>query len=150
MKPSQVTFKNQSKVWRNLYGKRFKKTLDQPKPRIKVGSWVRVSFLKGLFHREYSMHWSGEVYQVVSSSVKQGRVVYALQDYEGELVTGLFYPEELQVSKLPTVYRVEKVLKTRKRRGHPRESLIRWKNWGPRWDSWVTEEDLQNLREPPA
>ena len=150
MKPSQVTAENQSQVWRTLHGKKHL-PLKKPKLTIKVGDWVRVSNLKGVFDKSYRQTFSGEIFQVVTASVRQGKPVYTIKDYAGEAVTGTFYPQELQVIRVPenAVFRVERVIRTRKLKNRPKQFLVRWLGWGPKWDSWVTEDELRDLPRPP-
>ena len=119
--------------------------------KLNIGDWVRISYLKKTFDREYQEKWSGEIFKVVGRKLKQGRAVYTLQDYAGEDIVGSFYPEELQLITVPenAVYKVEKVIRSRKRKGKPREYFVKWLNWGERWNSWVTEQDLRDLPKPP-
>jgi hypothetical protein len=68
--------------------------------------------------------------------------VYEVEDLEGEPVIGKFYEEELSgVDKKDDVYRVEKVLKSKKVRGK-KMVLIKWLGY----NSWIPESDLQNIR----
>jgi hypothetical protein len=39
-------------------------------------------------------------------------------------------------------FQVEKVLKTRKRPGHPKEHLVRWAGYSEKFDSWVPATDI--------
>ena len=151
MKPSMVTETNQSQVWINLHKKSKDKTSTE-KMTLSVGDWVRVSNLKGIFDREYRQKWSGEEFQIISSSLKQGRPAYVLQDYAGELITGTFYPEELQKldrTEDNRVYRIEKIIRTRRYKNRPKEYLVKWLNWGDKWNSWVTENDMESIPKPP-
>ena len=150
MKPSQVTEDNISEVFKNLYPSKAI-ALKKPKFKIKVGDWVRISNLQKTFSREYDERWSTETFQVVEAQIKQDRPSYSIQDYLGEKVTGTFYPEELQVIRVPdnAVYRVERVIKSRKLKNRPKEYLIKWLGLGNQFNSWVTEEDLKDLPKPP-
>ena len=114
MPPSKVTYANQSQVWMNIHRK--KKIPKQEKLSVKIGEWVRISNLAGVFSKEFYQQYSGEIFQVVARSRKQGRPAYILQDYAGEAITGSFYPEEIQVIEVPenAVYRVEKIIRSRK------------------------------------
>ena len=148
MKPNQVSPQNQSLVWATLH--KSKQDLKRPRIKLKVGDWVRISFIKKTFDREYHEKWTGEIFKVTSAKFKQGKPVYTLEDYAGETITGTFYPEELQLIVVPedAVYRIERIIRSRKRRGHPKEYLVKWQNWPVRFNSWVTEDDLQNLPRP--
>ena len=42
------------------------------------------------------------------------------------------------------VYKIEEILKRRKRHGVP-EVLVKWKGWPVKFNSWITESDLQDI-----
>ena len=150
LRPSQVTKENQSQVWMTLYRKK-PVALKPEKLRIKVGDWVRVSNLKKVFDTEYHTRWSSEQYLVVASNLKQGRAAYTLQDFSGEVVSGTWYSNELQLISLPSdsTYKIERIIKSRKLKGKPKQFLVKWLNWGKKWNSWVNEDDLMDLPKPP-
>ena len=57
-------------------------------------------------------------------------------------MTGRFYPEELQAVTVrdDDVYKIQKVLKSRKRRNHlSKEFLVRWLGWPEKFE-------LQDIR----
>ena len=56
---------------------------------ILKGDKVRVSVMKSLFSKESMLNWSRSIYVVDS-------VTYRLADDNGEIVSGLFYGQELQ------------------------------------------------------
>ena len=84
---------------------------------FKVGDTVRISGTRRVFAKGYRDKWSEEIFKVVRVYAARP-VTYGLADYLGEPIKGKFYSYELQkVNKSDDVYRVEKVLKTRMRRG---------------------------------
>ena len=68
---------------------------------------------------------------------------YKLRGYAGEMIDGAFYPAELQPVNLPETYPIEQVLRTRRRRDGRLEYLVKWRGYGPAFNSWVT--DLEQL-----
>ena len=75
-----------------------------------------------------------------------GTQTFTVEDLEGEPVIGKFYEEELSgVDKKDDVYRVEKVLKSKKVRGK-KMVLIKWLGYDSKHNSWIPESDLQNIR----
>ena len=112
--------------------------------KYKVGDLVRVSFLRRPFQREYDERWSRELFVVNQRFMSDNTPQYRLKDYAGELVSGTFYQNQLRKAYEQNVYLVEKVLKTRNRRGQ-KQLLVRWRGWPSKYDSWVGEEDVSAL-----
>ena len=150
MRPVDVTEENEGPVWHNIYGKMIERNRQEgrQKFRFQVGDWVRISFLTRPFEREYEEKWTYEFFKITSRDYVQNTPVYTLEDFAGDEVKGRFYQEELQpVTVLDNaVYKIEKVIKTRKRRNHPKEYLVRYVGWPPKFDSWITEDALQDIR----
>ena len=146
MRPVDVTVENQSEVWHNIYGG--KKKLKIKNFTFNIGDWVRISFLKELFDREYSERWSREYYKVVKRERMQGKPLYTLEDYAGDPIEGRFYEEELQPVTVGAddIYQIEKVISSRKRRGQPKEYLVKWLGWRPKFNSYISETELKNIR----
>ena len=65
--------------------------------------------------------------------------MYKLEDYAGEEIRGSFYEEEMhKVRKVDDVYRVEKVIRKRKKNGRT-EYLVKWLGYPSPFNSWVTD-----------
>ena len=142
MKPSQVTKENEAQVWDTLYGD------DVQKPvrfKFQVGDRVRISKVKRMFEKSYLPNFTEEIFTVYKRMARQVPV-YKLKDDAGEILDGTFYEPELQkIIKNDDVYRVEKILRKRKRKGVV-EYLVRWKGYeDPKFDSWVQERDILKL-----
>ena len=69
--------------------------------------------------------------------------VYILKDYDGELITGSFYEQELQKVKVgkDKVFHVDEILDQKRENGQ-KWVLVRWKNWPLKFNSWVLEKDV--------
>ena len=65
---------------------------------LKEGDRVRVSVMKDLFLKESRLNWSRSIY-VIRSVRLTDPVTYRLVDSDGEIVSGLFYRQELQKVK---------------------------------------------------
>ena len=78
----------------------------------------------------------------------QGKQLYTLEDYARDPVEGRFYREELQPVTVTgnEVYKIEKVIKTVRKKGQPIQYLVQWLGWGPKYDSYINEAELQNIR----
>jgi hypothetical protein len=135
MSPNQVTLLNSLEVWMTLYGKKVKKP---KKPQLKVGDRVRLNQKFRQFKKGYLPGWTEEVFVV--RSVRRGKVPsYKVEEWDGTLVKGTFYEEDLQkvTYKDDDVFRVDKIVK---RKGN--KVLVHWKGWPDKYDSWIEKRAL--------
>jgi transposase InsO family protein len=131
MAPSQVDEYNESAVReRLLVPSKTSRAL------FRVGDTVRISGSKRVFTKGYRDKWSEEIFKVVKVFDTRP-ITYGIADYSGEPIKGKFYAQELQkVEK--DVYRVEKVLKTRKRGGKT-EYFVKWLGYSDKFNSWTDD-----------
>lgn len=99
--------------------------------KFKPGDTVRVSKFKALFAKGYTPSWSTELF-TVNSVRNTVPPVYYLSDKEGTPIKGGFYSFELQKTKYPDTYLVEKVLK---RKGD--KTYVKWLGFDNRHNSWI-------------
>ena len=108
MRPNDVNKKNEplllSSVCANIQSRKMKQ------PKFKPNDIVRVSKHKGVFSKGYYPNWSTELFKIHHVQPTDP-ITYLLKDEKGEPILGTFYSEELQKTKHPDVYLVEKVLK---------------------------------------
>ena len=141
MKPSQMTKANEAKVWETLYGNDVDKRV---RFKFQVGDRVRISKVKRMFEKSYLPNFTEEMFTIYKRFARQVPV-YKLKDDAGEILDGTFYEAELQkVIKEDDVYRVEKVLRKRKRKGVV-EYFVKWKGYSDKFNSWVAESDISKL-----
>ena len=116
--------------------------------RFNIGQEVRISYLRKLFDREYDKKWTGEVFTVTKWWRRDGIPVYELEDYGKDPVQGTFYELELQPVSLDPdqAFKIEKVIKTRGR-GKKKEHLVKWLNWPDKYNQWIPDEELLNLKD---
>ena len=134
MTPSQVTLENQDYVRNRLFGGKRKPT----KWNYDVGDKVRISKARMAFRKGYLSSWSDEIF-TIDARLSTDPATYELADLNGEKIKGTFYEEELQkILKEDDVYRVEKVLKTRKRSGKT-EHFVKWKGYDDSFNSWTSD-----------
>lgn len=101
-------------------------------PRYRVGDYVRISKRKGDFEKGYTPSWSAEIFKIAKVK-KTNPPTYILLDRKTEEeIKGGFYEEELQLTKFPNTYLVEKVLK---RRGN--REFVKWLGFDSRHNSWI-------------
>ena len=142
MKPSQVTKANEAKVWDALYGGDVQKRV---RFKFQVGDRVRISKVKRIFEKSYVPDFTEEMFMIYKWFARQVPV-HKLKDDAREILDGTFYEPELQkITKNDDVFRVEKVLRKRKR-NRVVEYLVRWKGYeDPNFVSWIPERDIFKL-----
>ncbi|KAF0141445.1 MAG: putative uncharacterized transposon-derived protein F54H12.3-like [Ignavibacteria bacterium] len=141
MKPADVRANDEDRIWLRLYGVRG----GDRKSQIKTGEKVRISKVKGIFEKGYLPNWSEEHFHVQKDRKPRKRRVYKLKDDLGEDIKGEFYKEELQPIT-ENRYLVEKILQKRKGVNNKEEYFVKWKGWAPKFNSWITEDDFEEIR----
>lgn len=142
LKPKDVNERNEKKVWETLY--EGKQSIARNKPvifRYQVGDLVRISKTRMTFEKSYLPGWSEEIFKIDSRQASRPPT-YRIKDLNDQEIQGRFYEKELQkVDKRDDVYRVEKILRKRKRKGIA-EVLVKWLGWPQDFNSWIPESDL--------
>jgi len=135
--PASVNKDNEKAVIERMYGK----DIQISRPRLKKGDTVRISKTRRTFEKGYLPNWTEEIF-TISEVFRTSPATYALEDYDGEKLQGTFYDTELQpVKKTDDVYKVEKVIKTRKK-GRLTEYFVKWRGYPDKFNSWVKEGDI--------
>ena len=134
--PATVTNRNAEVVWKNLY-EHADPSIKSTSFKFNVGDTVRISVAARPFKKGYLPNWTTELF-VISARIPRHPPVYRLKDYDGEILEGTFYEQELQrVVKTDDLYQVEEVLRTRKRQGKT-EYFVKWLGYPAKFNSWVT------------
>ena len=81
MKPSQVSWKNREKVFKNMYPK----INTRVKCKLKKGDQVRVAQYKKEFSKGYTINWSRELYTITSVHQQLGVCWYTIADSSGKV-----------------------------------------------------------------
>ncbi|WP_218669256.1 hypothetical protein, partial [Solemya velum gill symbiont] len=139
--PNSIKKKNESESRFRQYLIRKPKPSHNLKFKFSVGETVRISHVRGIFDREYSQKWTGEIFKVEKRYRRGGISVYKLEDWNGESVVGTFYEAELQSVRVDenTAYKIEKILK-RKGRGDRKQVLVRWLHWPQKYEEGGLKE----------
>ena len=87
----------------------FKKEVNDKDPKFKVGDHVKVFKYRNIFAKGYTPNWSEEVF-IVSKIKNTVPWTYAINDLNGEEITGTFYEKELQKTNQEE-FRIEKIIR---------------------------------------
>ena len=73
--------------------------------------------------------------------------MYELKDYNTEVIQGFFYEPELQLAYIGSdiLYKIEEILKKRKKKDGEVEILVKWKGWPSKFNSWIPEKEVENI-----
>ena len=128
---------NELTVWRNLYPDRYK--IHNLQPKFSVGDEVRITKKKKVFEKGYTTRWTEEIF-TIKKIRDTNPITYKLEDLQGEEIKGSFYEQELQKTA-QQIYRIEKIIKKEKGK-----SLVKWKGYSDKFNSWVDNKDLIELK----
>lgn len=127
MRPKDVTKNDES----HLLTEFNKRREPRKKPKFSVNDVVRISKHKTLFEKGYTPTWGTELF-VVDRVRHTDPPVYHLRDENGENIKGSFYESEMQKTKYPGVYLVEKAIR---RKGS--KTLVKWLGFSSKHNSYI-------------
>lgn len=133
-KPRDVNKFNEVLVRSNII--RMQKQKLSPRFKFNVGDHVRISKYKGEFYKGYTPNWSTEIFRVVKVN-QTNPETYQIEDKHKQLILGSFYGYELQKTKFPDIYLIEKVLK---RKGN--KLFVKWLGLSNEENSWIDKTEL--------
>ena len=107
-----------------------------PYYKFDIGDKVRISKKKKTFEKGYTPNWSEELF-VIDKQLDTSPVTYALKDLKGENTEGSFYEKSSQ-----ELFSIEMVLKQETKN---KLSLVKWKGYDERFNSWVKLSELKNI-----
>lgn len=131
-----------------IFHERYAKLAEQRRePRLKVGQVVRIKTEPKKISsssRAYAEQFHGEYFSIMRINRTLPIPLYYLRSQDsGELIEDGFYANELQVVR-GDVYKIETVLDRRRRRGRA-EILVKWKYFGPQWNSWIPSTNVRRV-----
>lgn len=132
MAPIDVGKHNEKQLLHNVFNKSNK----WMKNKFFVGDVVRISKYKTIFDKGYTPNYSTELFKVKSVN-RKFPVTYHIEDMKNTPIAGQFYETELQKTKYPNSYLVEKVLK---RKGN--QLFVKWLGFPSTDNSWINKKDL--------
>ena len=109
-------------------------------PKFKINDIVRISLKRReLFDKPSSnIKWSEELFKIHSID-KSNVISYKINDMNNEIIQGIFYEKELQLSKMKEdeLYIIEKII-----RKVGNKYLVKWRNYSNDFNSWVDKNDI--------
>jgi len=144
MPPAGVTDSNILTIWQRMNEKQGKIPIAQPK--FCVGQHVHISKEKIKFPKGGEQNYTTEVFRIIKIIRRTPRPMYELENLNQKVIDGQFFNEELTPVRITkrTTFQIDKILATRVRRGF-REFLVRWKGYGPVFDSWINAASVNNV-----
>lgn len=140
LKPVDINFSNAQAVWEKVYGNLF--DMNKNLSNLKENDTVRISREKQTFEKGYLPTYSDEIFTILT--VIHGTPnTFVLKDHKGEKIQGKFYAEELCKTTVntDTTWRIEKVLKSRRRKG-VKELLVKFIGYPD--PEWIKESNVVN------
>ncbi len=104
--------------------------------------------MRGPFAKGYEQNYTKEFF-TISACIPRDPPIYRLSDYDGNVIDGVFYEEELQkiiVSK-NKAFKVEKIL-GEKKQGRSTLVLVKWLGWPSKFNSYIDKKAVLDLQKP--
>lgn len=137
LRPIDIDKNNEKDVLKSTYGAAVYKHGDMKDSKFHVGDVVRVSREKDIFVKGYHVRWTTELFKIKKVIFSQP-VTYLLEDMQGNPIRGAFYAEEIQLTKTPDIYLVEKVLRRKNNRLY-----VKWLGLSKEHNSWIKASDIK-------
>lgn len=134
-KPNEVNGSNAHLVMNNIKLAQVK-SKKQDKIKFKLGDFVRISKYKSIFEKGYTPNWSTEIFKI--NKIKNTHpVTYQIEDLRNQVILGSFYNYELQKTKYPDTFLIEKILK---KKGEM--LFVKWLGLSEAENSWIDKKAL--------
>ena len=143
--PSKVTDAYVLAIWNKMRTRH--SPIRSATVRCSVGQHVRISEEKLKIAKRGKQNYTTEIFRISKVIRRVPRPVYELQDLLGKHTDGQFYGEELSHVTVTsaTRYAIDKILRKRGR-GGSLEYLVRWRGYGPEFDSWINASSVQHVK----
>ena len=109
-------------------------------PKFKINDVVRISLKRRELFDKVSdnIKWSEELFKIHFIN-KSNVITYKITDMHNEIIQGIFYEKELQLSKMKEdgLYIIEKIIK---KVGN--KYLVKWRNYSNEFNSWINKNDI--------
>ena len=134
MAPSKVTDSDILAIWNRMRSRH--SGIRRAAVRFRIDNHVRISKVKLKFAKGSEQIYTTDIFRISKVVCRDPRPIYELQDLLGKHIDGQFYAKELTPALVTkaTTYGIDKILRTRGR-GDSLEYLLRWRGYGPEFDS---------------
>ena len=136
MKPIDVNKTNEKHIKNTVYNYNITNKI----PKFKINDLVRISLKRRqLFDKSSgNIKWSEELFKIFKIN-KSNVISYQIKDMNDEIIKGIFYEKELQLTKNTTgEYIIEKVLKTNGNRMY-----VKWRAYNNNnFNSWIDKNSV--------
>lgn len=127
MKPKDVDKSNANKLLKSAYT--HLKVVGKQK--FKSGDIVRISKSKHVFEKGYVPNWTTELFKISKVNITNP-TTYILEDMQGQPISGGFYEAELQKTKQPDVFLIERIIRKK-----GKKMYVKWLGLNNSNNSWV-------------
>ena len=135
MKPIDVNKTNEKHIKNTVYNY----DITNKKPKFKIDDLVRISLKRReLFDKPTgNIKWSEELFKIYKIN-KSNVITYQIKDMNDEIIKGIFYEKELQLTKNTSdEYIIEKILKTNKNKIY-----VKWRGYSNNFNSWIDKNSV--------
>ena len=136
MKPIDVNKSNKKYIKNTIY----KYNITNKIPKFKINDIVRISLKRReLFDKPSSnIKWSEALFKIHFID-KSNVISYKIKDMNNEIIQGIFYEKELQLSKMKEdgLYIIEQII-----RKVGNKYLVKWKGYDDSFNSYVNKNDI--------
>ena len=134
-KPTNINISNEKYIKNTIYTYNITNKI----PKFKINDIVRISLKRRelLDNLSSNIKWSQELFKIHSID-KSNVITYTINDMNNEIMQGIFYEKELQLSKMKEngLCIIEKIIRKNKDR-----YLIKWRNYSNDFNSWINKND---------
>ena len=135
IRPIDVNKSNEKHIKNTVYNY----DITNKKPKYKINDIVRISLKRReLFDKPTgNIKWSEELFKIYKIN-KSNVISYQLKDMNNEIIKGIFYEKELQLTKNTSdEYIIEKILRTNKNKIY-----VKWRGYSNNFNSWIDKNSV--------
>lgn len=162
--PADVNLRNESKIWKHLYGDTLLATpkslqnklsalskgkalpVNQRVGKLKVGDPVRLSKRKRTFEKAFYQNFTDEIFFIAKVSLSTRPHTFRVVDFDGEILEGIFYRHELTPVRFEDnvnrIYAVESIVDEKIRQDGQKYLLVKWKGYSDAHNEWILADRL--------